>query len=205
MFRIIGKIPKKVTIAFSGGIDSVSVTNFLLNGKREINLAFFNHDTVNSRNAENFVKHYADSNNLKLTIGRTLNKKEKRQSFEEYWRNERYNFLNSLKSEYIITCHHLDDNVETWLMSSIHGLGKLIPYKREPNIYRPFLMTSKMYIKEYASRSNLSWYEDTSNLNTDRFARNHVRHNLMPLVLKINPGIRTTIRKKLLAKYKNIL
>ena len=205
MFRIVGKIPKKVTVACSGGIDSISITEFLLNGRREVDLAFFNHDTINSRNAEKFVKEFARKKGLNLLIGKTSNKKEKRQSLEEYWRDERYNFLKSLNSEFIITCHHLDDNVETWLMSSIHGTGKLIPYKRNSNIFRPFLMTSKTHIKEYAIRNNLSWYEDSSNLNTDRFIRNHIRHNLMPLVLKINPGIRTTIRKKLLAKYRDML
>ena len=61
--RIIGKIPRKVTIACSGGIDSMVVVDFLLRGKREVQLAYFNHDTNNSHDAEKFVKKYGNNFN----------------------------------------------------------------------------------------------------------------------------------------------
>ena len=61
-------------------------------------------------------------------------------------------------------------------------------------------MTSKKTIKEYAKKKNVLWIEDPSNQKTN-FMRNHVRHNVMPQVLKVNPGIRTTIRKKLIETY----
>ena len=85
-------------------------------------------------------------------------------------------------------------------MSAIHGQCKLIPYKRGSNIYRPFLMTSKKIIKDYAERKNVRWVEDPTNVRTE-YIRNHIRHTLMPGVLKVNPGIRTTIRKKLIETY----
>ena len=61
-------------------------------------------------------------------------------------------------------------------------------------------MTSKKIIKDYAQRKDVIWFEDPSNQKTN-FMRNHVRHNVMPQVLKVNPGIRTTIRKKLIETY----
>ena len=201
MIRIIGKIPKKVTIACSGGIDSMVVAHFLRQSRRKVNLAYFNHDTAHSRKAEDFVKHYADQNNLNLEVGRVEGTKGKR-SMEEFWRDERYSFFNSIKSNFIITCHHLDDCVETWLMSSFHGQGKLIPYKRGENIFRPFLMTSKKTIKDYAERKGVEYIEDPSNQNTN-FMRNHVRKKVVPEVLVVNPGIRTTIRKKLIENFKD--
>tara|TARA_Y100000592_G_scaffold35948_2_gene57023 strand:- start:41572 stop:42186 length:615 start_codon:yes stop_codon:yes gene_type:complete len=199
MIRIIGKIPKNVTIACSGGIDSMVFTHFLLQGKRNIKLAYFNHDTMHSRMAEEFVKQYSEENKIQLFLGKMSGTKGRR-SIEEFWRDERYKFFDNLNENFIITCHHLDDCVETWLMSSIHGQSKLIPYSRSDNIYRPFLMTTKSEIKDYASNKGVTWANDPSNKNTS-FIRNHVRHNLMPQVLKVNPGIRTTIRKKLLEKY----
>ena len=168
---------------------------------RKVNLAYFNHDTAHSRKAEDFVKHYADQNNLNLEVGRVEGTKGKR-SMEEFWRDERYSFFNSIKSNFIITCHHLDDCVETWLMSSFHGQGKLIPYKRGENIFRPFLMTSKKTIKDYAERKGVEYIEDPSNQNTN-FMRNHVRKKVVPEVLVVNPGIRTTIRKKLIENFKD--
>lgn len=201
MIRIIGKIPSKVTVACSGGVDSMAVVNFLLEGKRKVDLAYFNHDTPHSKEAELFVGEYAEKNNLVLTIGKVRRNRGKKQSLEEYWRDERYEFLSDLNSKFIVTCHHLDDAVETWLFKCIHGKPGLIPYNRAPNIYRPFLMTEKRELLSYSERKGVSWLEDPSNRMTKNIMRNHVRHVLMPHVLKVNPGIRTTIRKKLIEIY----
>ena len=201
MIRIIGKIPKRVTVACSGGVDSMVFVDFLLKGNRKVDLAYFNHDTGHSREAERFVKQYAAKNNLILTVGRVRGSKGSR-SLEEFWRDERYEFLESLGSNYIITCHHLDDVVETWLFTSFHGESKLIPHKRGNKIYRPFLMTEKSSILNYANRKAIDWIEDPSNRMTKNIMRNHIRHNIVPQVLKVNPGIRKTIRKKLIEIYK---
>ena len=199
MIRIIGKIPLTVTVACSGGIDSMVFVDFLLKGKRKVNLAYFNHDTQHSHKAQKFVENFAEANKINLFIGRVKGRKGKR-SLEEFWRNERYDFLQRTGSDYIITCHHLDDCVETWLMSSFHGQSKLIPFQRNDNIFRPFLMTAKKDIRQYAQNKHIKWIEDPSNQKTN-FMRNHVRHNVMPQVLKVNPGIRSTIRKKLIETY----
>ena len=199
MIRIIGKIPPTVTVACSGGIDSMVFIHFLLQGRRKVNLAYFNHDTQHSHKAQKFVENFAKDNNLNLFIGRVRGRKGKR-SLEEFWRDERYDFLQRISSDYTITCHHLDDCVETWLMSSFHGQSKLIPFRRNENIYRPFLMTSKKVIKDYAQRKKVNWIQDPSNQKTN-FMRNRVRHNIMPQVLIVNPGIRTMVRKKLIEIY----
>lgn len=196
---MIKRIPRKITVACSGGIDSMVFTDFLLKGKKDVQLAYFNHDTAFARKSEEFVKQYSENKKIKLYVGRVKGRKEKR-SLEEFWRDERYNFLQNLDSDFIITCHHLDDCVETWLMSAFHGQCKLIPYQRNHNIFRPFLMTSKMSIKRYAENKGVKWIQDPSNQLTN-FARNRVRHNIMPEVLQINKGIRNTIRKKLLETY----
>ena len=199
MIRILGKIPKKVTVACSGGVDSMVAVHFLQQGKREVSLAYFNHDTQHSRNAQSFVESYAEENNLDLKVGKVKGFKGKR-SLEEFWRDERYSFFNSLETKFLITCHHLDDCVETWLMTSFHGQGRLIPYRRASFVHRPLLLTDKKSIINYAKRKEVEWIEDPSNQHTN-FMRNHVRKNIMPQVLKVNPGIRKTIRKKLLELY----
>ena len=70
MIRIIGKIPHKVTIACSGGIDSMVFTHFLLQGKRNVDLAYFDHDTAHSKKAQKFVEEYAENNKINLRIGK---------------------------------------------------------------------------------------------------------------------------------------
>ena len=202
MIRIIGKIPKRVTVACSGGIDSMVVTDFLLSGRRKVDLVYFDHDTFFSKTAQDFVENYANDNNLNLTIGKIKGTKGRR-SMEEFWRDERYQFFNRVKSDFLITCHHLDDVVETWIMSALHGKCKMIPYHRPDNIYRPFLMTDRKTIQRFAEKGQLKWVEDPSNKETVH-VRNHVRHNLMPMALRVNPGLRTTIRKKLIEIYKKV-
>ena len=63
-------------------------------------------------------------------------------------------------------------------------------------------MTSKKVIKDYAERKEVEWVEDPSNQKTN-FMRNHIRKRVMPEVLVVNPGIRTTIRKKLIQNFKH--
>ncbi len=196
MIHILGKIPRKVTVACSGGIDSMVVVNFLRAGKREVNVAYFNHDTIHSKKAEKFLEEFCENQKLNLIKGKVSGLRGKR-SLEEFWRDERYSFLGKVESNFIITAHHLDDVVETWVMSALHGKPKLIPYKRGANIYRPFLLTSRKDIKSYASSKSLDWIEDPSN-QSNVHIRNHVRNIMMPDILKVKPEIKKTIRKKVL-------
>lgn len=203
MLKFIGDLPRKCTIAFSGGIDSVVISDFLLNGKRDVQLAFFHHGTVNSERAEEFVRKFAEERRVPLRIGRINSEKSRGLSPEEFWRNERYAFLDSLGCP-VVTGHHLGDAIETWIFTSLHGESKLIPYARG-NVIRPFLVTPKEEIRSWASRRNLSWIEDESN-GDPRYMRNRIRMHIVPEALKVNPGLGTVIRKKYLsAESENLL
>lgn len=174
----------------------MAVADFLMGGRREIELAFFHHGTPVSEEAEKFVKKFASDRALRLTIGRIdPNITDKGLSQEEYWRDQRYAFLDRFE-EPVITCHHLDDAVETWIFTSLHGNGKLIPRTRG-NVVRPFLITPKSQLIEWAKSRDLEWIEDESNADT-RYARNRIRHLIVPEALRINPGLRKTISKKYL-------
>ena len=203
MIKFIGDLPRKCTIAFSCGIDSVVISDFLLNGKRDATLAFFHHGTINSERAEEFVRNFAEDRRVPLKVGRINSEKSRGLSPEEFWRNERYAFLDSLGGP-VVTGHHLGDAIETWIFTSLHGDSKLIPYSRG-NVIRPFLITPKEEIRSWASRRNLSWIEDESN-SDPRYMRNRIRMNIVPEALKVNPGLGTVIRKKYLnAESENLL
>ncbi|WP_290914711.1 tRNA lysidine(34) synthetase TilS [Fibrobacter sp.] len=54
-------------------------------------------------------------------------------------------------------------------------------------IYRPFLNVTRKELLAYARENNLTWCEDESNADV-KFARNKVRHDLLPLLEREYPG-----------------
>lgn len=196
--KLCAKINKSVTIAFSGGIDSVFATDFCLRGKKEVTLAYFNHATQHGKKAESFAIEYANKNNLKIILGSLEEEVPSGVSKEAFWREKRYCFLNSIEGQ-VITCHHLDDVLETWIFSSAHGKPSLIP-KQNKNVTRPFLLFRKDEIRKWATEKNLSWIEDESNKDIS-FCRNRIRHNVIPEILKVNPGVYKTMKKLINSNY----
>lgn len=193
MIRVLGSIPNKCTVAFSGGVDSVAAADFLLNGRKEVDLAFFHHETETSVIALNFVTKFAAERRLNLHLGKLSREKLAEESVEEFWRNERHKFFGTFKSP-VITAHHLDDAIETWIFTSLHGESRLIPYS-SGNVIHPFLITPKKEFISWCDRKKLKWIEDESNHDT-RFMRNLVRHKIVTEALKVNPGLHKTIKKK---------
>jgi tRNA(Ile)-lysidine synthase len=201
MIKLLGSVPRKITVALSGGIDSMVLFDFL-SRNHQVEVAFFNHGTENSQRAEEFVTVFCSDRNLVLYKGRVHNvHRGREQSPEEHWREERYNFLSQF--ELVATAHHLDDAVETWVWSSLHGTSSLIPYRRG-NVIRPFLLNRKYDLEDWARRKNVRWIEDHSN-NDTAYTRNYIRHQLMPGVLRVNPGIHSMLKKKLEERQKNII
>lgn len=198
MIKLLGNIPKKITVAVSGGVDSMALVDFL-SKKHEVTCAFFHHGTETSDRALEFLINYTDQKNIPLIFDHIKNERRPEQSPEEYWRASRYEFLTRIK-EPVATAHNLDDCVETWIWSSLNGCPKLIPYQRS-NVIRPFLLTAKSELKTWCERKSVPWIEDASNLNT-RYTRNYIRHELMPHALQVNPGLHKMIKKKMMEKYR---
>ena len=190
MIKITVPLPKSITIACSGGVDSMAIVDFL-SRKHDITIAHFNHGTQHGAKAMNFVAHYCADNNMSMIMGHCRSEKLKKESQEEYWRRERYDFFKDLGP--VITCHHLDDCVETYIWSSLHGTPKVIPLTRN-NVIRPFLTTRKQELIYWCESHNVPWIEDESNKNS-RYTRNYIRNELMPHALHVNPGLHTLVRK----------
>ena len=200
MIKLQGKLPRHLFVACSGGVDSMAMLDFLRRN-HQVTVAYFDHGTDHSRRAFDFLVNYTAEQGLPLMHSKILRDKDKDESWEEYWRNQRYQFLQKLRGR-VVTAHHLDDCVETWVMSSMHGTGKWIPYQRD-NIVRPFRLNRKRELELWANLKGVPWIEDDSNTDTS-YTRNYVRHEMMPHVLKVNPGIHKTIAKKIKEDVDNI-
>lgn len=215
MIKLLGRVDRDFIIALSGGIDSMVALDFLTRRGRNVLALHFDHGTEYGKSAREYVEEFCILNNIPLVVGRINRDIEPGESREAYWREQRYSFFESwyspahiklgsfqpsfFKHSKIVTCHHLDDVVETYLFSSIRGNAKLIPHSRQ-NYIRPFLLTKKGQIAEYAERNGVQWLDDPSNLNQD-FTRNFIRHTLLPNALKVNPGLYKTVKRKVLEQY----
>ena len=120
MIQLLGSIPNNVTLACSGGPDSMAILAFLLRGRKNVKLVYFNHGTKHADSAQAFVEQVAHERNLSLEIGNIKRDRLPSESVEEYWRNQRYNFFNQFSGP-LITGHHLDDVAEWWIFSSLNG------------------------------------------------------------------------------------
>jgi tRNA(Ile)-lysidine synthase len=196
MIKLKGKLTHRVYVACSGGVDSMAAVDFL-SRKHDVFVLYFNHGTEHGHKAMKFVEEYCKERDIPWLTNIPANNREKtpRESQEEYWRSIRYNWLERCTERQIITAHHLADCVETWVWSSMHGTGKIIPYSRNDRVLRPFRMTRKRDLELWADLNNVAHIEDDSNKDTC-YTRNYIRHTMMPNVLRINPGIYKTIAKK---------
>jgi tRNA(Ile)-lysidine synthase len=194
MIKLQGKLPRNIAVAVSGGVDSMAALDFLKRS-HNVTVLHFHHGTGHADQAHAFVTKYCRKHDLSYQTdnlhGDTIPPGRSR---EDYWREKRYKFLEKCGDIPVITCHHLDDCVETWLFSSLHGNPKIIPYRRH-NIIRPFRMTRKRDFELWAHVHNVPYLIDPSNADTG-FRRNYIRHEMMPHALEVNPGIHKMISKK---------
>ena len=194
MIRVSMKLPGHIAIAVSGGPDSMAALDFL-SRKKTVLALHFNHKTSSSNAAERVVSDYCAMRNIPLAIGELETDMPVGMSREDFWRKQRYKFFEYAAGELsVITCHHLDDVMETWLFTSLHGDPRLIPSCRGRYL-RPFLGTRKAVFEDWCDRKDVPHVIDPSNADVS-FMRNYIRHELLPKALQINPGLPKVLRKK---------
>ena len=190
---------KKLLLAVSGGIDSMVLMHLFQQLKYDISIAHCNFQLrgKESDEDENFVKSEAKKFKTPSYFIRfdTENySKENKLSTQLSARKLRYDWFQKLLSEnqldYLVTAHHLDDNVETFLINFIRGTGLEgltgIPDQNR-NIVRPLLPFSREEIENYAQANQIQWREDSSNA-SDKYFRNKLRHDIVPILKKLNTG-----------------
>ncbi len=202
MIRLITKIPHNVTVACSGGVDSIFALDFISRSSiRNVSCAFFDHGTEYCEPARDVVRNFCNSRSIKLIEGKISCDRPKKCSIEEHWRNERYKFLHSIPNS-VITGHNIDDCIETYIHSSLHGTAKLIPVTNN-NVLRPFLLTNKHDMISWCKNKNICWYEDPSNMSYSHM-RNYIRNEIVPRAFIVNPGLQKTIYRMLIRRSKSV-
>jgi tRNA(Ile)-lysidine synthase len=188
---------KHLLIACSGGVDSVVLCNLLnsLNYKFTIAHCNFSLRGEESDLDEEFVKELADNLSVPVLTRKFETRsyaEENKMSIQMAARDLRYDWFKSLIHEnpfdYVVTAHHLDDDLETFLINLSRGTGIRgltgIPGINN-RVIRPLLIFSKKEIMDFAHAQQLKWREDQSNAQTD-YLRNQVRHEIVPEFMKLN-------------------
>ncbi|MCL2077604.1 MAG: tRNA lysidine(34) synthetase TilS [Oscillospiraceae bacterium] len=196
----------KVIIGLSGGADSVCLLYVMLELKEELGITLeachINHllRGEQSDDDEKFVIELCKKLQIPLKVHRADVKslQKKHQSLEECARETRYSFFFDIGTNVLIaTAHNADDNTETVLLNLIRGTALKglcgIPPIRE-NIIRPLIETQRAEISAYIKEKNIDFVVDESNF-SDKFTRNYLRNNVMPLLQKINPSLKAGITR----------
>ena len=199
-------IGKKVLLATSGGLDSMIMVDLFRKLSFDMAIAHCNFQLrgVESFEDQQFVQNYADANEIDLFITQFDTEtfaKDFKLSIQVAARELRYSWfyelLETKKYDYILTAHHADDSLETFVINLLRGTGieglTGIP-AQNGNIIRPLLIFSRQEIEQYAKENNIEWREDISNT-SDKYLRNKIRHNLVPVLKELNPDFLSSFLK----------
>ena len=168
-------------LAVSGGVDSVSLLDLLVEAQLKPIVAHFDHQQrPDSKLDLVLVKELATKHQLDFysKVGNLP-----KGANESLLRQARYQFLNQVKqdsrAEAIITAHHQDDLFETMVINLSRKTGRrgLTSLRSRPGLARPLLSIPKKKLIEYAKIKGLNWREDSTNADL-KFLRNRIRAKL---------------------------
>ena len=189
---------KIIVVAVSGGVDSMVLLHSLSKVKepsQQIIVAhFMHHLRPEGQQEKELVQQACTKYGFIFEEGHW--QESPQTHIESRARKARYEFFQQIYDRYegqaLLTGHHLNDDVETFLMrlvrgSSLKGLQGIqrISYRRSMCIIRPLLTISKETLYRYAIKHAVPYLEDRSNKTRDYY-RNRVRLDWLPLLMKEN-------------------
>lgn len=194
----------RLILAVSGGIDSVVLVDLCYRAGYSFAIAHCNFMLrgKDSDADEAFVRSLAEKYGVVCFVKKFNTVQESQQlrdSIQMAARRLRYQWFTALLQQedyhYVATAHHKNDVFETMLFNLCKGTGIAglhgIPLKAGQMI-RPLLFTERSAIENYAQQYALTWREDSSNASV-KYARNLIRLEVIPKLLRINPALFSTL------------
>jgi tRNA(Ile)-lysidine synthase len=183
--------PPRVTVAFSGGLDSTVLLGALARRPvpAPVRAAHVDHG-LHPRSAE-WSAHCAQiaaALGIEYCAVRVAVERASGEGLEAAAREARYRALGDLLApgEWLLTAHHGDDQLETLLLrllrgTGIRGLRGIIDFApfRGGWLGRPLLGFTRDELRAEADARSLAWLEDPSNIEP-RHDRNYLRLNVVP-------------------------
>ena len=207
--------PLKIIVAYSGGRDSSALLNVAacaLKRANQTELASITAVHIHhglSENADSWAEH-CEKVAQGLGIGFRLEKvfvpRASAFGIEASAREARYRALYAVAEEIgadaIFTAHHMDDQLETFLIQWMRGTGLEglagIPTTRHlkkktcsVTVCRPWIDVTREEIDSYVKENALSFVEDESNTDT-HYVRNLIRNEVFPILNEARSGWKTS-------------
>lgn len=186
---------QRVIAAVSGGADSMALLACLLNLQElfelQVEAVHVNHGLRPAALQEQqLVEAFCAGRGVRLHCFSHPPQAERRS--EDWARQLRYSYFDQLLEQrpgVIATAHTLSDQAETLLFRLARGTGPRgavgIPAQR-PGYIRPLLEVERACTEDYCRTNGILFAVDESNLD-QRYARNRIRHQVIPQLEQINP------------------
>ncbi|MGR3912923.1 MAG: tRNA lysidine(34) synthetase TilS, partial [Gammaproteobacteria bacterium] len=200
--------PRVFVVAYSGGCDSHVLLHALMHARRrgdvarefQLRAAHFDHGLL-PESAEWAARCEAVCREWGIPFqhARREVRKAPQQSLEAAARHARYRWFAQCiaRGQVLLTAHHADDQAETLLLNALRGGGvhslagirplRMLSAAKGTRVARPLLAFSRAQLAEYARAHRLRWIDDRSN-RALQFDRNHLRHEIIPLLRQRWPG-----------------
>lgn len=201
----LGTLPggKRFLVAYSGGMDSHVLLHLMANLSKEsgyrVRAAHINHNI--QRESRAWARHCQDvchSLGVEIEVIDVCAADRPRKESPESWaRQQRYAAIENVlaEGEVLLTAHHRDDQLETFLLRLLRGSGVLglasmravRPFGKGLHA-RPLLDQSRAQLSVYAESNKLRWIEDPSNADIG-LDRNFLRHEVIPVIKDRWPSV----------------
>ena len=176
-----------VTVALSGGVDSVVLLH-VLSRQFPVRAIHVHHGLSPHADAwARFCRQLCRRWKIPLTIKRVKVTKRGKGP-EAAAREARYAMFRKIPGKTLALAHHLDDHAETVLMNLLRGAGArgasgmaAVSRFEGKRLLRPLLEVSRKSILDYARAQRLEWIEDESNAD-ESLTRNFIRRRVGPLL-----------------------
>ena len=199
----------RLLLAVSGGVDSVVLCDCMHKAGYDFVIAHCNFQLRGDESIkdEMFVKELGIRYGVEVkTIRFDIEKDAVQKNTQASARHLRYKWFEEIIQQSngnpikgVVTAHHANDNIETVMMNFIKGTGINGLQGMRPQdggigdiVIRPLLFAKKEEILAYATANNLVWREDLSN-QSNKYARNFIRNEIMPLLKSKYPSIEDNI------------
>ena len=193
-------------LAVSGGADSMVMLFLFKKLGLNVRVAHINYKLrgKDSDEDQRVVQEFCIENDIPFHLYEVSEKDAKPDNSIQLWARElRYDFFRKIKAEnqadYIVTAHHLNDQLETFIinLSKAAGLKGLSGIPANSNeIIRPLLKFSKEEIYAFAAENNIPFREDLSNQKND-YLRNFIRNEISPKLRETNDNFLQNFNKSL--------